>query len=126
MRPDLDRQPSGNLAHGCQQRQAAMPVGHGFVGNPHRSRGHQCLGHIAGRRQMKIGKQDLALPQQRELLCLRLLDLHDHVRCGEHGRRVRCDLGTNGQIIRIIEVRAKTCAGFDNDLVPVVNNLAHR
>ena len=36
-------------------------------------------------REVQVGEQDLPLAQARDLHRLRLLDLHDHVRGGEHG-----------------------------------------
>ena len=53
----LDRQTAGNLAHRRKQRQPAVRIGHGLIGNGRGARCHQAAGLLRIRREMKIGEE---------------------------------------------------------------------
>ena len=49
--------PARHLAHRRQQRQAALGIGDGLIGDRRAARGHQTLGLLRIRRQMQIGEE---------------------------------------------------------------------
>ena len=60
--PHLGGQTPGNLAHGGQQRQAAVLQLHGFIGNGGDLGLHQGPGHRRIARQVQIGEQHQVFP----------------------------------------------------------------
>ena len=115
----LDRQPSGHLRHRSQQRQSAAVVGHGLIGNRGDAGRKQAFGLLRIRSKVQVGVEDLAVAQLHPFVGLRLLDLDDHVRLGEHvlgGPGDRCACSTVGVV-----VGADTGAGarLDQNLMAV-------
>ena len=74
---------------------------------------------------MQIGEQHLVLAQGADLVGLRLLDLDDHLGRREHIGAARQDFGARGFVDAVVEPNAGAGAGLDNDLVPVMHQLAH-
>ena len=76
--PGLDRHPSGNLAHGFQQRQRVADPGHGFIGN-RGDAGLDQIGRLFGiGGEVEVGVEHLTGAQLGALDRLRFLDLHHH------------------------------------------------
>ena len=75
---------------------------------------------------MQISEQHLAAPQLFAFRGERLLHLHDQLGAAKHGVSVRHDLGARGLIISIGKTCANSRAGFDQNLVSLVGELAHR
>ena len=84
MSADLDRHASSDFAHRLEQRQRAVPRRHRFIGDAGCARLHQAfrLRLVGG--EVQVGEEDVPRLEQRDLLRLRLLDLHDHVGRLEH------------------------------------------
>ena len=77
-RRGLDGQAAGNLAHRRKQRQTAIRIGDGLVGDGRRAGCHQTAGLIRIGCEMKIGEQNLVRLEPAILDRLRFLDLDDH------------------------------------------------
>ena len=77
------------------------------------------------RREVEVGEQRVAGLQPRDLGRLRLLDLDDHVRLGEHRVGVRQDPPALGLVLRVLDRGALARAGLDEHLVAVLDQLAH-
>jgi len=123
---DLRRQPPGHLGHRRQQRQAAHAVGDRLVGDAGGARGDEVAGLVGVRREVQVGKEDLALAQHLALDRLRFLDLDDHVGGGK-------DLGRGGKdgragrgVIGVGKAGAKAGAGLDHHVMAVVHRFARR
>ena len=125
-RAGLDRQAAGDFRHRRQQRQAAAVVGDGLVGDRGDAGGEQALGLLRIRREVQIGVEDLAVAQLHPFAGLRLLDLDDHVRLGEHLLGGPGDLGAGGAIGIVVGADAGARAGLDQHLVAVRDIFAHR
>ncbi len=123
-RPGLDAHPSGNLAHRFQERQAAIGVGDGFIGDAHRLRFDEVARLFGIGREMEIGIEDLPLAQHGALVCLRLLDLDDHFGALEDFRGGFDDLGALRAVIVVACADAFAGAGFDQHLMAVNDQLA--
>ena len=80
---DLHAHPAGDLAHRREERQPAVAVGDGLVGDGDAARLHQRLGLVAVGGEVEVGEQDLVVAQRPAFLRLRLLHLHDHLGGGE-------------------------------------------
>ncbi len=76
-------------------------------------------------REMEIGEQHLPLAQLLALGGKRLLHLHDQFSSGEHGVGIRDDRRAGGGIVGIRDARAQSRAGFDEDVVPVVDEFGN-
>ena len=109
-RGSFDGQTAGNLAHRRKQRQAAIRVGHGLVGNGRGARCHQAAGLLRIRCQVKIGEENLVRLEPAILDRLRLLDLDDHLGLGEHGLSRRQDAGAGFHIVLVVGEDARACA----------------
>ena len=125
MGADLNRHPPGRLAHGSEQRQSAHRIRHRFIGNRDGAGFHQGLGRHRFRRQVQIGKKDLALAKEGKFLRLRLLHLDDHFRLAEDLSGVRRDLRADVLVGNIFEPASHPGARLHNHLVPVVDKLAN-
>ena len=117
MRTDLNRHATSDFAHRLEQRQAAARPGDGFIGDARRTRFHQPLGLRLVRREVEIGEQEVAWFEQRNLLRLRLFDLHDHLGSGEHRLCIGEDLRTRIDIILILEIDSHARLGLDHDVM---------
>ena len=122
----LDRKPPRHFAHGREQRQPAIGICHRFIGDRGAAGGQQALGLIRIRRQMQIGKEDLALAKLAPLRRLRFLHLHDHVGGGEYfARGIH-----NGRASRPVDVvaraNAEPGAALDHDTMASRHILSHR
>ena len=82
---------AGDLAHRREQRQPALRVLDGLVGDADRARRAQRQRQVAVGREVQVGEQDLSRAQQLDLRRLRLLHLQHHLRLGEHRLGVRHD-----------------------------------
>ena len=125
-RGSLDGQTAGNLAHRRKQRQPAVRIGHGLIGDGRGARCHQAAGLLRIWREMKIGEENLVRLEPAILDRLRLLDLDDHLGLGEHGFSRRQDAGAGLLIGRVVGEDAGACAGLHHNLVPARGQLTHR
>ena len=125
MSAHLDRHAPGNLAHRRQQRQPTPIVGNRLIGDRDRARAHQPFGLRWVSSKVQIGENQLVLAQRTDLLGQRLLDLDDQLGDGEHIRGPRQDPRARSLVGSIVE--ADRCAGaaLDDDLMSVMNELAH-
>jgi hypothetical protein len=121
-----DGDPAGDFRHRRQQRQAALGVGHGLIGDGGAFRREQTPGLLGIGREVQVGEQDLVLAEHFPLDLLRLLHLHDHVVLGEDGLRIGDDLRPGLLVVGVGEARAETRAGLDRDGVAVGDVFAHR
>ena len=120
---DLWREPSRDLGHRRQQRQAATAVGHGFIGNRRAARGEKILGLLRIGREVEVGKKRLPLAQHLALHRLRFLDLDDHVGSVKDLLGGVEDLGADRGIVGIGKAGACTGIGLHIDLVAVIDGL---
>ena len=121
---DLHRHTAGNFAHRRQEWQATARIGDRLISNRNRARADQRLGQPTIGGEVKIGEQDLVAPQQLGLLRLRLLDLDDELRRGEDLGGIRQNAGAGALISVIVKADAGAGAGFDDDLMPVMDQFA--
>ena len=77
-------------------------------------------------REVEIGVEDLAVAQLHPFGGLRLLDLDDHVRLGEHVLGRPGDRGAGGAIGVVVGADAGAGAGLDQHLVAVRDIFADR
>jgi len=105
--------------HGRQQGQAAVGIGHGFIGNRGTAGGQQIACLIWVRREVEVGEQQLAFAQHFAFARLRFLDLNDHVGGGKNLFGGVQNGGTGGDVIGILKARALACAGLYDHRVPV-------
>ena len=126
VRADLRRQPAGDFRHRRQQRQTALRVGHGFVGDVRRAGGDQVLRlrQIGG--EMQIGEQNLPAMQLLPLLGQRFLDFDDHFSPGENLRRRVNELGAGASVFLIRGTGSDARAPFDDHAVPMINKFRDR
>ena len=122
----LDRHAAGDRAHRREQRQAAAGVGHGLVGDRDAARRQQVRGLLGVGSEMQVGEQDLARAQTRPLLALRLLDLDDQLGGGEHLLGIVRDARPGALVHDVDQADGVACVGFDQDLMAVLGQLAHR
>ena len=109
----LDRHAAGHLAHRLEQGEAAIGVGHGFIGDADDAGGDEVAGLLGVRREVEIGEQHLAGAQHGALGRLRFLDLDHHIGRSEHRRRVWGDAGAGREIILVGRADAATGIGLD-------------
>ena len=81
----------GDLAHRREQRQPALRVLDGLVGDAGRAARLQGLGQLRRGRQVQVGEQRVLRAQHLDLVRLRLLDPEDHLRLLEDRGRVGQD-----------------------------------
>ena len=93
---DLHRHAARDLAHRREQRQAAMRVGDGLVGDGGAAALHQAARLVRVGGEVQVGEEDLAGAEAPPLLRLRLLHLHHHLRLGEDGGGVGHHGGAGG------------------------------
>ena len=115
MGADLHRHAPGDLAHRRQERQTAALVGDGLVSDRDRARAQQPPSQLSIGGEMQIGKQDLVLAQQQNLIRLRLLHLDDHLGSPEQFGDAGHDLGPGACIGRVIEPDPGAGAALDDD-----------
>src|SRR3989454_9767581 len=77
VRSNLHRQPPGDLAHRPEDREASVRAFHGFVSDGEHPPIQQGFGQGPVGREMEIGEEGLAFPEDRILRGKRLLDLED-------------------------------------------------
>ena len=94
----LHSHPASDLAHGCQQRQAAVNAGNGLVCDTYRARLDQGSGLIRVRGKVQVGVKNLTGAQHGAFLGLRLFDLDDHIGLGKHASRIRYQRGASGLV----------------------------
>jgi hypothetical protein len=123
VRADLDRHAAGHLAHGREQGQAPVAVGHGLIGDGDAAGIDQTLGLGQVGSQMQVGEEQLALAQQLVLARLRFLDLHDHLGLFEDRLRRARDLRANGAVGVVVESDAGPGAGLHQHLMTMVDQL---
>lgn len=112
---------AGHFRHRGQQRQAALGVGHGFIGDGRAAALEQAFGLGRIGRQVQIGEEDVARLQLFPLDLLRLLDLHDHVRAGEHRVGVGDDARARLDVDVVGIAGAEARARLDDDGVAVAD-----
>ena len=122
---DLHRHSARHLAHGREQRQSPVLIGHGFIGNGNRARVHQPLGLIGIGAEVKVGEQRLALAQHLVFLRLRLLDLDDHLGGLEDLGRGCGDRGARRLVIGVRQSEPFPGPGLDHDFMLAPDELAH-
>ena len=120
----IDKTPR-DLAHRREQRQAAVSVGHGLIGDRRRAGRHEPVGLLRIRSEMQIGEKDLMRLEPAILDRLRLLDLDDHLGLGEHVLRRRENAGARLLVGRVVGEDAGARAGLHHDLVPARHELAN-
>ncbi len=121
--PALDRRSASNLRHRRQQRQTAVTVGHGLVGNTRRSAGDEIPALLRIGRQVQVGEQDLSVAQHPALARLRFLHLDNHLGPVEHRLRVADDLGTRRPVVFVGAADSGARLGFDDNLVALDGEL---
>ena len=126
MGADLDRHAPRDFAHRLQQRQRARAAGDGFIGDARRARRHQPLGLGLVGGEVKVGEQDVARFEHRDLGGLGLLDLDDHVGAREHRSGVGEDRGAGLFIGAVGKVDAHAGIGLDHHFMPGRDQLGHR
>ena len=73
---------------------------------------------------MQVGEQNLALAQKLALDGLRLLDLHNHLRPGEHLLGGVDDNRARVDVVGVGEARAVSGSGLNRDFVTAAHGLA--
>ena len=123
--PLLDGHAPGHFAHGGQQRQAAVGLLDGLVGDAHRLALDQRigLGQIGG--QVQVGEDDLAFADQVVLGRQRFFDMHDHVGRIEDLLGGVDHLGPGFHIGFIGKAAAATGIFLHQHRVPVVDHHFH-
>ncbi len=116
---------AGDLAHRRQQRQPPVRVLDRLVGDAGRAGPRRGPGLLGVRREVQVGEEHLAGAQHLDLRRLRLLDLEDHLGLAEDRRRVGRDPRALGLVVGVGDRAALPGAGLDQDLVPVLGQLAH-
>ena len=124
-RAHLRRHAARHLAHRRQQRQAALGVGDGFIGDAGGAGFHQALGLFGIGGQMQIGEKNVMRLQPRDLDRLRLLHLDDHVGGFEHLVGIGQDLRAGLFVILVGLADARARAAFDKDLMAIDGQLMH-
>ncbi|MCY1528610.1 hypothetical protein D9M68_637210 [compost metagenome] len=122
----LDRHASGHFGHRRQQRQTAMVVGDGFVGDAGGAAGHQLVGLRPIRRKVQVGEQGVLRAQPRTLDSQRLLDLDDQLRRAEHRLGAGGDLRAGGLVIGVAEADGGAGLGLDPQLMAEGGQFGHR
>ena len=74
-----DRHPTRDLAHGLEQREAAIHL-HRLIGNGSTTGLHQRLCKMGIWSKVQVGKQHLALAEEVRFFRLRFLNFHDEFR----------------------------------------------
>jgi GAF domain-containing protein len=75
---------------------------------------------------VEIGEQQVAWLEHRDLLRLRLLDLHDHVAVGKDGLGIGDDARAGLDIVAVLEVDSHAGAGLDDHLMAGSGQLGDR
>ena len=115
----------GHLAHRGQQRQPPAGVLDRLVGDRGRPGRGEAAGLLGIRRQVEVGEEQLARSQHLDLRGLQLLDVDDHLRLGEHRRRVGDDRRALQRVALVADRRALPRAGLDQHLMAVLDHFAH-
>ena len=116
-RTHLRREPSGNVRHWLQERQAASGVAHGFIGNRRHAARHQLSRQFRRGRQVQIAEQQLACAQQRHFVRLRFLHFHHQVGGIDFGRGGSDDR-TGGTVGIVVESHGGAGTRLDAHPVP--------
>ena len=119
----LGRQPTGDLAHRCQQRQAAVFQLHRLVGHGGGARRQQRLAHLWIGGQVQVGEQHQIGPQESELLRLGFLHLHHQV--GGPGLLAIHQPGAGGGVIGVRHAGPSAGTGLHPHLHALANQLPH-
>ena len=114
---------AGDLAHGCEQGECGATTGRRrferFVRDATGAGFEAAHGELFVRGEMEVGEDLLPPAHHRDLLRLRLLDLHDHVRVGPDIRGAVDHLGAGLDVLVIGEPGADPAVGLDEHLMPV-------
>ena len=124
MRAGLDRHAAGHFRHRRQQRQAALAVGDGLVGDAGGAGGDQRLGLFRIGCKVQVGVEHLAGAQHGALVRLRLLDLDDHVGAGKDLLGRVDDLRAGLDVLLVGQADGLAAVALDDDLVAVRNQFA--
>ena len=122
----LYRQASGDLRHRRQQRQPALAVGHGLVGDAAGATFYQVLGLRRVGGQVQVGEQHVVFAQHRALDGLRLLDLDDHLGRVEHFLGRRQDRGADLLVAFVADADAGARGTLYVHVVSVQREFTHR
>ena len=124
VRAGLDRHASGHFAHRRQQRQAALAIGDGFIGDRCAAGFDQAFGLRRIGREVKIGVQQLAFAQHRDLDRLRFLDLDDHFGATEDFLRGIDDFGAGLLVHLVRQTDGFSAIALHHHLVAVADEFA--
>ena len=113
------------FAHRRKQWQASVTVGDRFIGDGNTARIYEALSLLRIRRQMQIGEQDLPGAQHLALHRLRLLDLDDHLRLGEHRLSIVSYTRAGGEVQVVGEADGLTRSALDQHLMAMLNQLSY-
>jgi hypothetical protein len=115
---DLHRHAAGHLAHRAQQRQAALRIGDGLIGDSEAAGLFQAFGLHGIRREVEVGEERMLRREARGLFRLGLLHLHDQFGGFENGVCVRQDLAADPCVILVRKTGAEAGAILNDDLWP--------
>ena len=121
----LNSHAASDLAHGCQQWQAAVDAGNGLVGDTYRARLDQGSGLSRVRGKVQIGVQNLTGAEHGAFLGLRLLDLDDHIGLRKHASRIGHQRGASGLIERVGQTNSLASTALHQHAVAMAAQLAH-
>ena len=116
-RAHLDGQAPRHLAHGSQQRQGAILLAQGLVGDGRHAGSEQAVGQLGQGCQVQVGEQDQAGAQAAVFGRLRLLDLDDQVRVFPDVADGREQLGAGIGVFLVGNRAARAGAGLYQDPV---------
>src|SRR5262245_725605 len=120
LRSDLAR----DLAHGCEQRQPALGVLDGLVGNAGGAALLQGPGELRGRREVQVGEERVIVAQHLDLPRLRLLDAQQQLGLLDERRGVGHHPRPLGDVRVIGDGAALARPCLDQNLVAVLPQLA--
>ncbi len=123
VRARLGRQATGDLAHGRQQRPAAVRGLHRLIGQTGGPTLDQTLGEVPVGRQVEKREQDVARLEQEILSPKRLLDLDDELSLGEQCLSVGDDAGAGRHVGLVGKERSLSGSLLDQDLVASAGQL---
>ena len=123
---DMRRHAARNLRHRGQQRQGALRARHRLIGDRDDARGDQIRGLLRVGGQMQIGEEDLPGTEFLALTRERLLDFDHQLAARVNLIGIGDDFGPDRTVIGVGNPGAQSGARFNDDMVPVPRQLAHR